>query len=66
MPEMVLEHVVMRRQLYLTAKPSHVWVDVDGLSCPLCHPTAYGCQTRAQSSLSGTVLAYLVAKLLLR
>jgi hypothetical protein len=50
MPEMVLEDVVVWRRLYLAAKPSYMGVDVDGLSCPLCRPTAYGCQTRAQSS----------------
>jgi hypothetical protein len=65
-PEMVLGDVVVWHQLYLAAKPSHVRVDVDGLTCPLHHPTAYGCHTRAQSYLSDTVLLYLVAKLLLR
>jgi hypothetical protein len=63
---MVLEDVVVRRRLYLPAKPSYVGVNVDGLSYHLRSPTAYGCQTRAQSSLFGTVLLYLVVKLLLR
>jgi hypothetical protein len=65
-PKMVLEDVLAQHRLYLTAKPSNVGVDVDGLSCPLHCPTVYGCQTTAQSSLSGTVLPYLVAKLILR
>jgi hypothetical protein len=56
MPEMVREDVVVWRRLYLAAKPSYMGVDVDGLSCPLCRPTAYGCQTRAQSSYSSTIL----------
>jgi hypothetical protein len=34
MPEMVLEAVAARHRLYLTAKPFHVGVDVDGLPCP--------------------------------
>jgi hypothetical protein len=32
--------------LWLTAKPSHMGVDVDKLAYPLCCPTAYGCQMR--------------------
>jgi hypothetical protein len=64
--EVVLGEVAGWRWLYLVAKPSHMAVDVDGLSCPLHHPTACWCQTRAQSSWSGTILLYLVAKLLLR
>jgi hypothetical protein len=32
--------------LYLAAKPSHVGVEVDGLACPLNHPTACTRQTR--------------------
>jgi hypothetical protein len=34
MLEMVLGEVVGSRRLYLAAKPSHMGVDVDGLSCP--------------------------------
>jgi hypothetical protein len=64
-PKMVLEDVVVWHRLYLAAKPSYMGVDVDGLSCSLRCPTAYGCQTRAQSSLSSIVLLYLVTKLLL-
>jgi hypothetical protein len=33
-PEMVLEYVATRRLIYLAAKPSHLGVDVDELSCP--------------------------------
>jgi hypothetical protein len=32
--------------LYLVAKPSHVGVDVDRLTCPLHRPMACGRQTR--------------------
>jgi hypothetical protein len=64
--EMVLEDVAMQCRLYLADKPSHVGVDVDRLSYPLRRPTAYGCHSRAQSSLFSTVLLYLVAKLLLQ
>jgi hypothetical protein len=32
--------------LYLVAKPSHVGIDVDGLSCPLHRPTIRSCQMR--------------------
>jgi hypothetical protein len=34
LPETILGDVASWRQLYLTAKPSHVGVDVDGLACP--------------------------------
>jgi hypothetical protein len=45
-------------QIYVTAKPSHVGVDVDRLACPLHHPAVCGHQTRGQSFLSGTVLSH--------
>jgi hypothetical protein len=64
-PGTVLRDVIALRQLYLSAKPSHMGVDVDGLAYPLHHPTAYGCESRAQSPLSDTSLLYLVTKLLL-
>jgi hypothetical protein len=32
--------------LYMAAKPSHLRVDVDGLACPLHHPTVHSCQIR--------------------
>jgi hypothetical protein len=64
--EVVLGVGVVRRWLYLAAKPSHKGVDIDELSCPLHRPIACGCQSRVQSSWSGTVLLYLVAKLFLR
>jgi hypothetical protein len=34
--------------LYLSAKPSHVGVDVDGLACLLHHPMAYNRHMRGQ------------------
>jgi hypothetical protein len=43
MLEKVLGVDVVRHWLYLAAKPSHLGVDVDGLSCLLHCPTAYGC-----------------------
>jgi hypothetical protein len=57
---------VVRHWLYLFAKPSQARVDVAGLSCPLHHPTAYGCQPRVQSSSFETVLPYLDTKPFLR
>jgi hypothetical protein len=29
--------------LYLTTKPAHLGVDMDGLACPLYGPTTCGC-----------------------
>jgi hypothetical protein len=51
---------------YLVAKLPHVGIDADGLSYPLHHPIACGCQTRVQSPWSGTALLYMVTKLLLK
>jgi hypothetical protein len=48
-------------RLYLTAKPSYVGVDVDGLACPQHCPTIYDCQTRGQSFLSDAALSCHVA-----
>jgi hypothetical protein len=56
-PEMVLRDIASRRWLYLAAKPSLVGVDMDGLACPLHHPTVCSCQTRGQSFLSGAALS---------
>jgi hypothetical protein len=58
MPGMILGDVALWRRLYLAAKPSHVRVDVDGLACPLHHPTAYSRQTRGQSFLLGAALSH--------
>jgi hypothetical protein len=43
--------------LYLTAKPSHVGVDVDGLAYTLHHPMVCCCQTWGQDLLPGIVLS---------
>jgi hypothetical protein len=43
---------------YLTAKPFHVGIDVDGLACPLHHPMVYDHQTRGQSFLLGAASSY--------
>jgi hypothetical protein len=42
----------------LVTKPSHVGVDVDGLACPLHHPTACSYQTREHGFLPGVVLSH--------
>jgi hypothetical protein len=39
--------------LYLTAKPTHMMVDVDGLACPLQRPMACDRQTMGQGLLLG-------------
>jgi hypothetical protein len=52
-------------QLYLTAKPPHMGVDVDGAAYCLHRPTAYGCQPMVQGPLTDAALLYLVTKLLL-
>jgi hypothetical protein len=43
--------------LYLDAKPSHMRVDLDGLACPVHHPTTYSYQTRGHGLLLGIVLS---------
>jgi hypothetical protein len=45
------------RSLYLAAKPFHVGVDVDGLVCPLHHPTVCSRQTRG-SFLFGAAISH--------
>jgi hypothetical protein len=44
--------------LYLTAKPSHMGVDVNGLAYPLNRPMVYDHQTRGQSFLSDAALSH--------
>jgi hypothetical protein len=43
-------------RLYLTAMPSPVGVDVDGLAYPLHWPMVHSCQMRGQGLLPGAVL----------
>jgi hypothetical protein len=43
--------------LYLTAKPSHIGIDVDGLACPLHCPMVCNHQTRGHNFLSGAALS---------
>jgi hypothetical protein len=43
MLEIVLGDGVVRRWLYLAAKPPQVGIDADELSCPLHRPSACGC-----------------------
>jgi hypothetical protein len=43
--------------LYLTAKPSHMGVDVDGLTYPLHRPMIRSCQTRGQGLLPSVILS---------
>jgi hypothetical protein len=43
MLEKVLGVGAVMHWLYLAAKPPHVGVDVDRLSCSLHQPSAYGC-----------------------
>jgi hypothetical protein len=52
----VLGDVVVLCRFYLTAKPSHVGVDKDGLSCPLHRPIVCNCHMREQSFLLGAVI----------
>jgi hypothetical protein len=51
--------------LYMTAKLSHMGVDVGGLACPLHHPTVCGHQTRdrtfCQTLCYAIVLQWVVA-----
>jgi hypothetical protein len=62
---MVVGVGAVRCGLYLAAKPSHAGDDIDRLSYPLHHPTAFGCWPGVQSSWFETILPYLVAKHLL-
>jgi hypothetical protein len=66
MLEKVPLDVASRHWLYMVAKPPCAGIDVDGLSYPLHHPTAFRCQTRVQSPWSGAALPYLVTRLLSR
>jgi hypothetical protein len=43
--------------LYLTAKPSYVGVDVDGLAYPLHRPMVPSCETRGHGLLPDVVLS---------
>jgi hypothetical protein len=58
MPRTSHGDIASRCRLYLAAKPYHVGVNVDGLACPLHHPTACNCQTRRQGFLYGVVLSH--------
>jgi hypothetical protein len=60
--EKVLGVGAVRSSPYLVAKHSQVGVDAHGISCPLCHPTACGCQPDVLSLWFGKVLPSLVAK----
>jgi hypothetical protein len=60
--EKVLRVSAARSCPYLVAKPSHVGFEADMISCPLHHPTVYGCWPDALSLYFGKVLPYLVAK----
>jgi hypothetical protein len=44
--------------LYLAANPSRMWVNVDGLACPLHHPTTCCRQMRGQGLLPSVVLSH--------
>jgi hypothetical protein len=50
------------KRLYLTAMPSHVGVDVDGLAHPLHQPTICSGQVWGQGLLSGAVLSCLCSR----
>jgi hypothetical protein len=54
----VLGDVASRHQLYLAAKPFHMGVDVDGLTCPLHRLTACDCQMRGLPSLQWAVAPF--------
>jgi hypothetical protein len=43
--------------LYLTAKPCHVGVDVDGIAYPMHMPTVRNCQTRGHDLLPSAILS---------
>jgi hypothetical protein len=66
MLENVLGVGAERHWLYLAAKPPHVGVDADGLSCSLHHSSTYGCRPRVQSLWFKTVLPYLVVEPFMR
>jgi hypothetical protein len=66
MLEKVLGVGAVRRWLYLAAKPPHVGVDADGLSCSLHHPSTCGWCLGVQSSWFENALPNLVAKHFLR
>jgi hypothetical protein len=53
---------VARSCPYLVAKSSQVAVDADGISYPLCYPTACGCQPNELTLWFRKVLPCLVAK----
>jgi hypothetical protein len=57
MLEEVVEDVASWCWLYLSTKPPHMGVDVDGLACPLHHHMACSHQTREQGFMSGTALS---------
>jgi hypothetical protein len=61
MPGAVLRDIALWHRFYLTAKSSHVGVDVDGLACPLHHTMICNHQTRGQSFLSGAALSHRAA-----
>jgi hypothetical protein len=61
MPGMILGDAVMLCWLYLVTKPSHMGVDVDGLTCPLHHPTVCSRQMKGWSFLLGVALSHHVA-----
>jgi hypothetical protein len=56
--ETVLRDLASWRRVYLAAKPFHMRVDVDGLSCLLHHPTIYSHQTRGHGFLPSVVLSH--------
>jgi hypothetical protein len=56
MLEIVLVVGAVKRWVYLAAKPSRVGADVDGLSCPLHHPSTCGRQRRGKHILAGVAL----------
>jgi hypothetical protein len=57
----VLTDVASWRRLYLVAKPSHVGINVDGLTCPLQRPMACGHQMRGHGFLLGVALSHRAA-----
>jgi hypothetical protein len=61
MPGLVLGDIVSWCRLYMAAKPSHVGVDVDRLTCPLHHHMAYSHQMRGQSFPTGVALSHYAA-----
>jgi hypothetical protein len=58
MTRTVLGDADSRCRLYLTAKPSYVGVNVDGIACLLHRPTVCNHQTRGHGFLSGTTLSH--------